>query len=135
VKISPNDLCPCGSGLKYKKCCRVLHSGASAPSPEALMRSRYSAYALDRIDYIMLTTHPDGEHYRANAAAWKSDLESFSRGTRFDKLEILAVEGDTVTFHATLFAAGRDVSFTERSLFKMHDGRWKYFSGEGDRVR
>lgn len=21
VKVSPNDYCPCGSGLKYKKCC------------------------------------------------------------------------------------------------------------------
>ena len=22
VKIGPNEPCPCGSGLKYKKCCR-----------------------------------------------------------------------------------------------------------------
>jgi SWIM/SEC-C metal-binding protein len=21
MKVSPNDYCPCGSGLKYKKCC------------------------------------------------------------------------------------------------------------------
>ena len=21
IKVSPNDYCPCGSGLKYKKCC------------------------------------------------------------------------------------------------------------------
>lgn len=21
LKVSPNDYCPCGSGLKYKKCC------------------------------------------------------------------------------------------------------------------
>ncbi|MFN8373702.1 MAG: YchJ family metal-binding protein [Anaerolineae bacterium] len=130
MKISPNEECPCGSGKKYKKCCRTLHSGAHAPSPEALMRSRYSAYALGRIDYIMQSTHPDGPHYEADTAAWRRDLEAFSRDTRFVKLDILNAEGDTVTFHATLMVGSRDMSFTERSLFRMHDGRWTYFSGE-----
>jgi SEC-C motif domain protein len=130
MKISPNDECPCGSGQKYKKCCRVLHSGTPAPTPEALMRSRYSAYALDRIDYIMQTTHPDGPRFNADTVKWRRDLEAFARGTRFAGLQILATEGDTVTFRATLFEGSHDVSFTECSLFEQHEGRWKYFSGE-----
>lgn len=130
MKISPNDPCPCGSGQKYKKCCRVLHNGAPASTPEALMRSRYSAYAVGEIDYLMATTHPDGAHYQQDRAAWRRDLEAFSKNTRFERLHILAAEDDTVTFRAVLSAGGRDVSFTERSLFRQHDGRWKYFSGK-----
>ena len=24
IKVGPNDPCPCGSGIKYKKCCMHL---------------------------------------------------------------------------------------------------------------
>lgn len=44
-----ND-CPCGSQIEYKSCCGVYHQGARvAPTPEALMRSRYTAYSLGNI--------------------------------------------------------------------------------------
>lgn len=94
------------------------------------MRSRYTAYTLDRIDYIMQTTHPDGPRYEADVVTWQRELDAFARGTRFAGLQILATEGDTVTFRATLFEGSRDVSFSECSLFKEHEGHWKYFSGE-----
>ena len=32
--------------------------GTAAPTPEALMRSRYSAYVMGLIDYLMATWHP-----------------------------------------------------------------------------
>src|SRR5689334_9579352 len=98
MKISPNDPCPCHSGLKYKKCCRPYHNGMPAPSPEALMRSRYSAYALNKPDYIMQTTHPEGPHWHENPAAWRVELEAFSLGTRFEGLQILEVGAETVKF-------------------------------------
>jgi SEC-C motif-containing protein len=43
-------LCPCGSdNKKYTDCCgRYLDGGEAAPTAEALMRSRYTAYALGR---------------------------------------------------------------------------------------
>ena len=69
-------LCPCQSGLRYKRCCRPLHQGAPAPSPEALMRSRYSAYALGLVDYIIDTTLPAGPHWQADRSAWASELQS-----------------------------------------------------------
>lgn len=46
------DPCPCGAGLPLAKCCGRLHArfaadGAlTAPTAEALMRSRYAAFAL-----------------------------------------------------------------------------------------
>ena len=50
--------CPCGSGRPYAACCGPLHDGEPAPTAEALMRSRYSAYVLGRTDHVFRTWHP-----------------------------------------------------------------------------
>jgi SEC-C motif-containing protein len=130
MKISPDQACPCDSGLSYNNCCQALHKGAKASSPQALMRSRYSAYALGLTDYIMKTTHPDGTQYKPDQAAWKREIELFCQNTRFERLQILAAQGDMVTFRATLFANQHDISFTEISVFRQHNGQWKYYSGK-----
>ena len=49
--------CPCGLG-RYDAHCGRLHAGAPATDAEALMRSRYSAYALGLADYLLATWHP-----------------------------------------------------------------------------
>ena len=50
--------CPCGSGKSYAACCGPLHAGAAiAPTAEALMRSRYSAYGLGLEPYLLATWH------------------------------------------------------------------------------
>ncbi len=93
------------------------------------MRSRYSAYKLGLVDYIMKTTHPDGPRFQADTAAWKHDIEAFSKHTHFAGLQILSASEDKVMFRATLFANSQDVSYTEISVFRQHNGHWKYFSG------
>jgi SEC-C motif-containing protein len=108
----------------------MLHHGLPAQSPEALMRSRYAAYALNNVEYIMNTTHPDSQHYSSDREAWWREIEAFCKETTFAGLDILAVEPDTVTFRATLFQNARDVSFTERSLFQQYNGRWMYLSAQ-----
>ncbi|HEY7883715.1 MAG TPA: YchJ family metal-binding protein, partial [Cellvibrionaceae bacterium] len=50
--------CPCGSGHTYRRCCEPCHLGAApAATPEALMRSRYSAFALGLAPYLLATWH------------------------------------------------------------------------------
>ncbi len=93
------------------------------------MRSRYSAYALGLTPYIIKTTHPEGTQYRPDQAAWKRDIESFCQSTRFERLQIMGAKDDMVTFRATLFVGQQDVSFTEISVFRQHNGQWKYYSG------
>ena len=51
-------LCPCGTNLPYAGCCGRFHSGQPAPTAEALMRSRYSAFALRDAAYLA-RTHAD----------------------------------------------------------------------------
>jgi SEC-C motif-containing protein len=50
--------CPCSSGKIYQKCCELYISGVKLPAlPEELMRSRYSAYTMANIDYIVKTMY------------------------------------------------------------------------------
>lgn len=86
------------------------------------MRSRYSAYALGLIDYIIATSDPDTPQDRAG-------IEEFCKSTQFKNLKILETGENTVTFKATLFSGDHDISFTEKSFFKKIDGRWHYISG------
>ena len=53
--MSDHPICPCGSQATYKECCGQYHSGAPAPTPEALMRSRFSAFVQNKTDYLMAT--------------------------------------------------------------------------------
>lgn len=125
--------CSCGSGNTYATCCGRFHRGELAQTALELMRSRYSAYALKKIDYIIQTTHPAHADWKKPLAQWKQELLNFSTHTSFQRLEILAVqEGSTlsfVTFQAHLSQAGKDVSFTECSRFEKLNDRWFYRSG------
>ena len=51
--------CPCGSTLSYADCCAPLHVGQKfADTAEQLMRSRYCAFVLQHVEYIVATTAP-----------------------------------------------------------------------------
>ena len=56
----PADTCPCCSALPYAQCCQPLHLGGRAISPEALMRSRFSAHALGLLPYIVHSWSAEG---------------------------------------------------------------------------
>lgn len=122
--------CPCHSGKPYEECCKPYHDGAFAPNALALMRSRYSAYALGLSSYIMNTTHPDNVQTKEPRQKWKDGIELFSNMTSFDGLEILSfTDGEktaTVVFRAILTQDGKDISFTEESLFNKMGKRWLY---------
>lgn len=130
--------CPCGTGKEYPRCCGQLHEGGMPGSPEALMRSRYAAYALGLADYILETTHPAGPHWRADRAAWRRDVAGFCAETDFEGLTVHGFGMDPdgaqwVDFTARLGQSGRDASFRERSRFRPHQGRWRYLEGSTPR--
>lgn len=117
--------CPCFSGKTYGECCKPYHDGTPAPTPLALMRSRYSGYALKKVDYIIETTHSQ----LRKTMSGKEDILTFSTETSFDGLDILEFDDENVTFRAHLSKNGKDLSFTEKSHFKKENGLWKYHSG------
>ena len=135
MKLTVNSPCPCGSPLKYKKCCKVFHDNIKNPSNALeLMKSRFSAYAFKQSNYIIKTTHKENQDYSENILEWKKEIEIFSSNTDFDKLEILEfIEGKIesfVTFRATLFQNKNDISFIEKSRFKKEDNIWLYVDGQ-----
>jgi SEC-C motif-containing protein len=104
-----------------------------APTPEALMRSRYAAFSLGLGEYLVRTlasTHPDLAVPREQLVR---DLSRARQRQRFVTLRILrassAGETGEVLFHAGIFERGADRSFAERSTFVREAGAWRYASG------
>ncbi len=90
------------------------------------MRSRYAAYALGKIGYILKT-----EQLSSPEPDRRKTIKQFCQNTDFIGLQILAegtlaADRATVTFRAVLAQQGRDASFKECSLFARRDGRWLY---------
>ncbi|TSH91384.1 hypothetical protein FOZ76_18605 [Verticiella sediminum] len=130
AKSMPEPACPCGSGLPYAGCCARWHHGAErlrAPDAQALMRSRYSAFVLDELGYLIDTWHPD-----TRPAA----LEPNPAGLKWLGLEVrehrqLDPEHAVVEFVARSRWQGRASRQHERSRFERQpDGRWVYVDGE-----
>jgi SEC-C motif-containing protein len=124
--------CYCDSVRAFDACCKPLIDGAPAPSAEALMRSRYSAYVVAAVDYLGETLHP------AHRDDWDREAtRRWATSSEWLGLEILEVEagapGDDhgwVAFAATFRADGETRRHVERSRFEFLRGRWYYVDGE-----
>lgn len=123
--------CPCHSGQPYASCCQPFHDGRQRPSPTQLMRARYAAYAQGNVRFILQTERPNPPRPAKEQDSQRRAIKSFCRSTQFLGLQLSANEQldenrATVTFQAALRQNGQDASFTERSLFERHEGRWFY---------
>ena len=116
--------CPCGSGLDYTQCCQPLLHGEPASSPEALMRSRYSAFVRDDADYVRTSWHPDTR---------PAEL-TLEGGDQWLGLEIVDAKQDgdkgQVHFRATHRDGDGFAVLEERSRFVREDGHWFYLDGK-----
>lgn len=130
---SPNSPCPCGKTFgkrvaAYSECCgRYVEDYENTPAPtaESLMRSRYTAFVLQRADYLLATWDPD--HRPAT-------LE-FEHGMKWLGLDIRGsrqIDADhaEVEFVARSRLNGKGIRLHERSRFVRRDGRWVYVNGE-----
>lgn len=132
--IEVDSPCPCTSGDPYKSCCRRFHRGVPVENALQLMRSRFSAYALNLPEYIVETTHPASPEFSSNLFSWKRKLSRFCQSSDFKKLDILEFKEKnslaTVTFVAYVYQGEHDVTFTEKSFFEKIRGRWLYRGGQ-----
>jgi len=118
--------CPCCSGKSYKECCEPFHLGKEPETALQLMRSRYSAYALRRPEYIQRTTHPKSPHFVTNSRNWKKHILEFCDSTEFVRLEIFGYGDDWVHFIAHLKQEDKPVELTEKSRFERLHSNWRY---------
>ena len=116
--------CLCGSGRDLDLCCGPYLDGVRpAPTAEALMRSRYSAYALERWDYL--------------AATQQGPFGGPPPATRWLRLAVRRVVGGgsadaegVVEFEAFSKVGRVRRRLHEISRFERRAGRWIYVDGE-----
>lgn len=119
--------CPCGTGRVYAACCSPYHHGVAAPDAEALMRSRYSAYALGLGSYLLATWHPRTRPAE-NALALDADTRWLGLNVRCHE----RVDSDhaIVEFVARYrVGGGPAVRLHEVSRFERLAGAWFYVDG------
>lgn len=125
-------MCACGSNKDYVECCGVFITGTEhAPTPEALMRSRYTAFTEANIDYIARTMKGRAaDRFKAEESrAWAEQVEWL-------KLEIIEthLESDTkgfVEFTAHFLQNKKRHVLHEISEFHAENGVWYYVDGKG----
>ena len=121
--------CPCGNAVPYTACCARYHAGPPhllAPTAEALMRSRYSAFVLNLPDYLLATWH---------ASTRPAVLEPHAPGLKWLGLVVRRYEPlddnhATVEFIARSKLGGRAQRLHEMSRFVREEGRWFYIDGD-----
>lgn len=132
AELDPGKPCPCGSGRPYADCCGALHrrfadAGVlTAPSAEALMRSRYSAFVLGDLAYLQASWH---------ASTRPAELAPNETGLKWLGLDVrqhLSQDADhaTVEFIARSKLGGRAHRLHEISRFVREEGVWYYLDGE-----
>ena len=132
---SLSDPCPCGRvsskgrAVVFGQCCGAwLESGATAPDAESLMRSRYSAFCLERADYLMRTWHPGTRPAEV----------TFDPGVKWLGLEVRAHRQIDADHAEVEFVArqrdvsGRALRLQERSRFVREGGGWLYVDGSAN---
>jgi len=123
------DACLCGSEKTYGECCAIAHNNIEVvETAEQLMRSRYSAYVIGNIEYLMISHHsstrPDKE---------QKDILSWTKSVKWLSLEVLKsskgsasdIEG-TVEFKAHFEEDNSKAVIHEDSKFVKENGYWVY---------
>jgi SEC-C motif-containing protein len=121
--------CVCGSNRQFAQCCQpLLDDIRSATTPEELMRSRYSAYALGGYGKYLLST------WFAPMATDLSIAELSRSDIDWIKLHIIdtGVDGNSgwVEFKASYQDNNHITEMHEKSVFIRQGSLWFYIGGE-----
>lgn len=124
-------MCPCNSQKNYVSCCKPLITEIKIPeTPEALMRSRYTAYSMANMTYIK-------ETMCGNALLGFDELDAkrWARRVIWIKLKIFksSIESSGkayVEFEASFLEGSHLKSIHEKSEFIFEKERWYYIGGE-----
>jgi SEC-C motif-containing protein len=126
--LNTHPSCLCGSGIEYNQCCCPFHYGDKLPATaEALMRSRFVAYALDNVGYILATWDVAGRPEKIDFSEENIDWQ---------RLEIIDTKKGgikdnkgIVEFKAYYLKDGEEYMLHEISRFAKTNGRWFYLDG------
>lgn len=126
------NLCPCGSGQTFVNCCEPILTGKrDALTAQKLMHSRYTAFTLADVDYL-LRSHAA----KTRPVKDRKNIERWAKSVVWMGLSILNTEfGEAhdetgyVEFKATFLENGQPGQIHEKSFFQRENGQWVYVSG------
>ena len=123
------EACPCQSQLSYEQCCGQYHkSGGHAPTAEALMRSRYTAYVMGEAQYLFRTWHantrPSLQSLKASGPQTLIGLKIVSTQAGGENDQKGMVEFISSRYSPSLM--GEIEQHKEKSLFARVKGNWVY---------
>lgn len=119
--------CPCGRSKPYTACCgRFIESNEPAPTAEALMRSRYTAYTLRNEDYLLATWHAST---RPSSLGLQDEVPTKWLGLEVKRHEQQDADHAIVEFVARYKVQGRAHRLHEVSRFLREAGQWFYVDG------
>jgi len=122
--------CPCNPLKEYSACCGIAHENIHAVSTaEQLMRSRYSAFVVSNIDYLLRSHHSSNRPSKKEAL----EIKQWTESVTWIKLEILqSTQGrprdptGTVEFKAHYIEEGEEQVIHENSKFCIENWHWVY---------
>jgi SEC-C motif-containing protein len=123
--------CACGSGRLASECCLpVIRRERIATTAEELMRSRYVAFVIGDVDWIM-----DSHHSTTVGEIDRDEVEKWSTGSEWLGLRIRDTEGGgadddegVVSFRARYKVQGQQVDHLEHARFEREGGEWRFHS-------
>ncbi|MGC4934817.1 YchJ family protein [Gordonia sp. DT30] len=125
--VRSEDRCPCTSGMTFGECCGpILSRDRRAPTAPALMRSRFTAFAVGDRDHLLATWHPGTQPAILeldDEIDWYRLVTDTVAGGPFDDV-------GEVTFVAHYRAAAARRSMSEHSRFRRERGNWYYVDGD-----
>lgn len=120
--MTDTDLCYCYSGQPYGECCQPYISRSLYPkTAETLMRSRFTAYRLVDLPYLMKTWHPK------TRPTLDADVLHQTTWTGLTVTHHKAgLKRSVVSFVAEYLDENETKTLAEESLFKKVKNRWVY---------
>ena len=124
-------LCYCGSQKIYKECCLPFISGKLKPeTPEQLMRSRYSAFCIKDIEYLISTHHPSKRQLNEREILAQTIHETQWLGLKVLKIQKGSIEHQIGYVEFAAFYKNTKIGqLHENSKFIYENGQWYYFDG------
>lgn len=126
------EMCPCNSSKPFNACCEPIIKGRQkAQTAQALMQSRYTAYCMGDVDYLMISHHATTRPIKE-----RKQIEKWAKSVQWLGLKIVSTDKGSendingmVEFKATYIENGQIQQIHEKSLFKKENNQWKYVSG------
>jgi SEC-C motif-containing protein len=134
ARISPNDPCPCGLGIKFKKCCALYLDGRESENAERLLRVRHAAQVIQNNKFLWESMHPQAPRRLKDYWSHFEHEQKLLKDLDYKSLKIVDLrEGKPdevrIVQYVTVWEGEHDLSYIEESLFRLFEGRWFYVDG------